>query len=120
VATITAAEHVPFRSQFAGVYIVAVDGEKLTERLPNEERVVTAFVLPGEHRITFAFDDGNSWSRSDATLAFTAEAGRTYELHAGPAHTARAGLWATLTAPDLWSGWIYDRQGLRVVAKTEP
>jgi len=116
VATVVTSSPGVFANEAHGVYIIAVDGVTVAEKAPIVEQIVGAVVRPGQHSITFGFNDGNSSSTSPATLVFEAEAGKTYELHAAETGSFGQKLLAALTTQGRWAGWLTERPTGRVVA----
>ena len=90
------------------------NGKRLTE---NNTREIE--LLPGHYNLLVYFSDSNGGrSAADIPIGFTAEAGKTYEMHAAPQERSfgEALSFVTIAEDDICNLWIAEKGTGKVVA----
>jgi hypothetical protein len=115
------------------VFIESVDGQRLNSielkdwvPICSEPRVGEIRVLPGEHTIGVSYRGGKGGdleiSTQEALLAFVAEPGRTYAVHAA---RVKGDGWKELRyellgGRGIWTAWVTDAASGQLVAGQKP
>jgi hypothetical protein len=95
------------------VYFVAID-DTVFPRVAK--RFFDVELLPGKHVVRFGFDAAEAYAIDEATVEFSAAAGRVYEARA----LFQRSYWNVFPSRDTWQGVIVDLGTNEVVSAERP
>jgi len=99
--------------------IEGIDGRPVPSGKMRAQEITVA---PGSHTVDESLAEGDTQSTSNATVSFSAEAGRSYRVHG---ESVKEGFWTEMRKNTIggrchWVAWIEEEPSGKVVGGKKP